>query len=487
MATVTADSSEDATASVTSSDDAAVEPTPPTPEIFLEKTAGPPGSCGGSMEGQSDTYTAPIGEEFEYCYKMFVGEDGVCINQILMSDTDIADGFSGTIIDSGNENVVSAPEGFVDTLCAGEEIYFKYPSTVPGPNGEGPLDGKVDGKGPNGGAVSATDPASVAVPVVIELAKTSGPRGSCGVNMTKQVEEYVDVLFGEFEYCYAITNPGGVCLKNILMSDTLIKDSFTKVPITNLPGDMALIIPAGLNFVSTLCAEETVYVSKQSTIPGPDGESFDAIVDATSDTPEAKEVTAQDHSAVKPTEEEEIVAPTATPQVDPTPTGSPQPPNCDQEMPGKGSAHCGTYDGVQVISVVGPEATSFDADILYSISAAGDGKSVSFKVTSPFAGSVDMYTQYHKPSGTGGGWFEACDGEMAVPECGPNASLITADCIEAEGNPFSVIQVFFVSSDAGFLGGAAVDECCHIGAAPPVGAVAQYTFLVSCTCPQEAR
>jgi len=469
---------------VDSSNGAGVKPKPPVPQLDLEKTAGPVGSCGVDMSQQKETYVAPIGEAFEYCYKISVPPGGVCVNNFMMSDTAGSVSFQNEAVNSGNVDVVNAPADFVDELCAGGEIFFKKESTIPGPNGEGPVDGKVDGTGPNGTPVSARNPAAVEPTLEIVLAKTSGPRGTCGIDMSQQVETYQGPLGGEFEYCYAITNPGGVCLKNLMMSDPDISTPYSNVPITNLPADMELIVPAGLNFVSTLCAGETIYVSKDSTIPGVEAEH--AQVDAVSNTPAEKPVSAVDHSGVEPVDDE-IVAPTASPPVDPTPTGAPKPPDCEQEMPGKGSAHCGTYNGVEVISVVGPEATAFDADILWSISAAPDGSSVSFKVTSPFADSVDIYTQYHKPSGTGGGWFEACDGEMAVPECGPNASLITADCIDAEGAPFSVIQVYFVSSTPGFMGGAAVDECCHPGAPAPSGSVAQYTFLVSCTCPSEAR
>jgi hypothetical protein len=234
-------------------------------------------------------------------------------------------------------------------------------------------------------------------------------------------------------------------------------------------GNDPVVIPLGAD--GQMCPGEAPYYHEGPTISGlaaPEG-PHDVTITATGIESQVV-VTYADDASVKP------------PSISPA---------CVDPMDGQGSDYCPGSDGMGIVraKVTGAAETKGDIDLIYGITQT-DGSSIKFKVNNPHEADVDVYVKYHKPTVTaGGGWSEACDKE-GVPGCGAMGGEIEADCLYAEGHPFSLVQVYFVDKSAdgaikAITGGAEIDECCveNGGATPPPAVTAQYSFLLACECP----
>jgi hypothetical protein len=132
-------------------------------------------------------------------------------------------------------------------------------------------------------------------------------------------------------------------------------------------------------------------------------------------------------------------------------------------------------------------------DLIYDISHAGtiDAPLVTFKVDNPFDFDVDMYVQYHEKKGSKGAFDPACLKDMQKPGCHTNADTITAACITPAGQtPFTIVSVYFVSTETIFNSGATdakIYECCNQDESTLPNPVIEYTFEIKCECPMDSR
>ena len=117
-------------------------------------------------------------------------------------------------------------------------------------------------------------------------------------------------------------------------------------------------------------------------------------------------------------------------------------------------------------------------------------------MNSPFEDfSVDTFIQYHKKAvgSVNGALDPDCIDELAKQNCDTQAVPITAGCYVPPdgGTPFTVVTVYFVSSNALFgLGSSTADpyECCPIPELDPVNGpfIIAYEFEILCDCPGES-
>jgi hypothetical protein len=431
---------------VTDSDPAGVT-IPFNPSVKIKKYAGPPGSCPVDMDtGDFDlledaTYNATE-LVFEFCY-IITNDGDECLLNAQM--TDAAPNGITTPLDLGGDD---------GKFCPGDTVTVAGPSPTP-TDGEPNDDATVTGTGEHSDEnVSDTDPAEVVVPNYVpqvEIRKTAGRPGSCPMDMTdlEAVEAALDAdmeediyttLNGEYIYCYLVKNTGNECLLDAVMTDAAQGGIGTyDLPEEFCPGDFKVV----------------------------SGPMSHTEVDL---SPEDAEATGTGEYS-------------KTPVSDQDPGGIEVPQSCPFDMPNPGSGFCPHGPGLLPVEVIGAEESPNDYDMFYDITP--NFSSVTFTVNNPYYANLKMYVQYHAPTETvRGGWREACD-DQNVGVCG-DMSPITADCLYADGNPYTLIQVFFwdETGSTHMFGGAEVEECCENK--PPAnyeGAVAQYSFLLRCACP----
>ena len=156
-------------------------------------------------------------------------------------------------------------------------------------------------------------------------------------------------------------------------------------------------------------------------------------------------------------------------------------------MPTGSNLNCPGMSSVVLVNVNGTTKEDDDLDMIYGITPT-DGSSVKFKVNSKFLTPMNMYVQYKKPSDSRlGGWSQACEDQLSVSGCSPMATEIEADCLYADGEPYILIQVYYLDPTASsplIFGSVKVDQCCeNVPAQVPPNAVAQYSFILRCECP----
>lgn len=433
------------------------DPLPPVnttavvPILEIKKYAGPLGSCNDDSESLlfDNVYTLPsVTASWQYCYKITVpAASQECVMQINMTDPAPLGGTGGLFV-----SVVSG------SLCPGASLFYPGLPVEGALDPEGPYSATVVGKGfVSGKNVTDLDPASIMpnFQPAIKITKYAGPVGKCGVDMTAMSDgTFVTGLDYSFQYCYVIQNTGNECLKAASMiDDELALGGF------QTPQNIAGSAKPGM-----LCPGEKV------TLAGPPSTTYtgEPLVDATvTGTGEYSEaiVTSADPAAV-------VIS------------------ACPNDMPNKGSEHCDMSTGVVRVNVKGAEEDNDDVDVIYGITTT-DGSSIKFKVDNKFLTSMNMYVQYNKPSVSAGfGWSEDCK-DQVVPGCGSMATEIEADCLYADGEPYTLIQVYFLDptdSSPFIFGPATVDQCCkNVPANTPQSAVAQYSFILRCACPTTAR
>jgi hypothetical protein len=136
-------------------------------------------------------------------------------------------------------------------------------------------------------------------------------------------------------------------------------------------------------------------------------------------------------------------------------------------------------------------------DLIYDISHAGtiDAPLVTFKVDNPFDFDVDMYVQYHEKKGSKGAFDPACHKDMQKPDCPSSAYTVTAACLTPAEHtpyftPFTIVSVYFVSTESIFYNGATdakIYECCNQDENTLHNPVIEYTFEIKCECPMDSR
>lgn len=198
--------------------------------------------------------------------------------------------------------------------------------------------------------------------------------------------------------------------------------------------------------------------------------------------------------------------PTPTPYAAPpvaTPTNIPAedipvPTPCGVDMGATSSTVCMPVDSVKTVTTIELKVgdstlgISDPTDLIYDISHSGtiDAPQVTFKVDNPFDFDVDMYVQYHEKKGSKGAFDPACLKDIQKPGCHTNADAITAACITPAGHtPFSIVSVYFVSTESIFANGtdAKIYECCNQDANTLDNPVIEYTFEIKCECPMDSR
>jgi hypothetical protein len=84
----------------------------------------------------------------------------------------------------------------------------------------------------------------------------------------------------------------------------------------------------------------------------------------------------------------------------------------------------------------------------------------------------------------------ACDKDLQQPGCDLFADAITSACIKPGGEtPFSIVSIFFVSTDTSFGAGSGVEPyvCCDQEASTVGDPIVEYTFKILCACPMDIR
>jgi hypothetical protein len=159
-----------------------------------------------------------------------------------------------------------------------------------------------------------------------------------------------------------------------------------------------------------------------------------------------------------------------------------------EDVVNSGSKYCPTNYGVVAEHVEGTSSSPGDVDILWDISGhtnADGSSSVQFKVQNPFPATTDLFVRYDHPTGEGG-LEQACEKHVLEPCGGTVAVPITAKCLNGGGNPFTLVQLYFVDTTDSLadqiFGPVDVHECCHPGDIPAT-TVAHYSFLIPCSCP----
>jgi hypothetical protein len=435
---------------------ACTNPLPPinttalVPAIEIKKYAGPAGSC--NEEGQrllfDNTYVLPnMTAWWEYCYKIIVPSSSQeCVGQ--MNLTDPAPG--GTVGLS-----VPIPGG---SLCPGGSMFYGGGANQGLVDPEGPFSATVVGKGVDSGKiVTDLDPAAVTPDFQpsIKITKYAGPVGKCNVDMNAMSDgTYTAGSDFSFQYCYVIVNNGNECLNAASMVDDELA----------LGGFQTPQAVFGNTKSGMLCPGEKM------TLTGPTASTFtgEPLVNATvTGTGEysGMTVTSADPAAV-------VIS------------------VCPNNMLKKGSEHCPMSTGVVRVNVNGAAKEDDDIDMIYGITTT-DGSSIKFKVDNKFLTSMNMFVTYKKPSvSRQGGWSQDCE-DQVVPGCNSMATEIEADCLYADGEPYTLIQVYFLDptkSSPFIFGPAKVDQCCeNVPANVPETAVAQYSFILRCECPTPAR
>jgi hypothetical protein len=182
-----------------------------------------------------------------------------------------------------------------------------------------------------------------------------------------------------------------------------------------------------------------------------------------------------------------------------TPEPSSAPTHCSMNMGVTGATLCANdpTNGVVLIDkktendIVIPSGYDV-SQIIYDISTSGDdvAPEVIFKVNNPFPFPADMYVQHHKRVGSHGAMDPTCDKELQQPGCDLLADDVTSTCITpGDETPFSIVSIFFVSTDSSFGAGSGVEpyECCGQEASTVGDPIVEYTFKILCACPMDAR
>lgn len=459
-------------------------PETPTPKISITKFAGPAGSC--NAEGVSSStledhlYTVPSNSDnWAYCYEVSVPESSEeCLYDVSMNDPAPIGGLQG--------HSVTQPS---DRLCPGETVYISGSSFPGSAAPEGMIDATVTGTGYySGQTVTHQDAAAVElyevaatqaptpepVPPAIEIVKYAGPPGRCSAAGLMGDSLLEDDLYtvpssnDEWVYCYKISVPStsGECLVDMELNDPAPVGGLQNQDI-NLPAE-------------GLCpGDDDIYVEGPSIAGSmaPEG-PINAKVTAKG-IQSGDEVTDEDPAAVKIYDDIIII------------------PKCemddDETMVNPGSDYCPHKSGVSVLHVTGADSTPEMVDMLWDIEGSSSGStssSVSFKVRNPFPVSTQMFIKYDQPAGeSGGAWTQECDQHELEPCGGTISTSVTAKCLEGNGNPFTLVNVFFADTTVSLadqiFGPVDIDECCHPGDDVSSNNVAQYSFLIRCSCPPD--
>lgn len=431
------------------------DPLPPVitttvvPIIDIKKYAGPAGSC--NEEGMpllfDNEYIMPSATTaWQYCYKITVTKESQeCINKINMTDDAPLGGTGG---------IVSLDAATGGSLCPGASVFHAGIVKTGLINPEGPFDAKVAGIGMvSKKNVTDLDPATV-IPdyqPTIKITKYAGPVGKCGVDMSAMADgTYTTGSDFSFQYCYVIVNNGNECLEAASMIDDELAVSGFQTPQT-----VVGTVKPGM-----LCPGEKVTLSGPPSVTTTGEPLVNATVTGTGE-----------YSGVVANSTDPAAVVLSV---------------CPKNMPSKGSEYCPMSTGVVRVNLNGATKEDDDVDIIYGITPT-DGSSIKFKVDNKFLTRMNLYVQYKKPSvSRTGGWSQDCDDEV-VPGCGSMATEIEADCLYADGDPYTLIQVYFLdptASSPAIFGPAKVDECCkNVPANTPEKAVAQYSFILRCECP----
>ena len=157
-----------------------------------------------------------------------------------------------------------------------------------------------------------------------------------------------------------------------------------------------------------------------------------------------------------------------------------------------GDTACPNYDGTIVKLLNGSDELPKDTDIIYGITLAdyyqdeNIGRTVKFRVASPFEKDADVYVRYEKKVGTYANNPE-CDSIENV-SCDENSDEIEVGCVEFPGvDPFAIVDLYFVSKEDDFIlsvaGDTEVEKCCKPPTYEDGHKVVRYAFEIKCTCP----
>jgi uncharacterized repeat protein (TIGR01451 family) len=439
-------------ADVSDSDNASVKPV--TTGIQISKTVRL-GHIHPCASGEELVYGI-VAHEVTYCYEV-TNTGTVKLCQVMVTDR-LAGGEYYKGVDGS---------GAPDCLEPGE-TKFAPPSktTIPaGPDGEDIFASVVGNPVDNFGIdisnladVSDSDNAAVKpIAPSISLEKTVFIGDvTCSTGM----ELVTGAVDAEVTYCYEVTNNGDTYLKGVTLKD---------------PNNMPDALPINIHS-EDLAPDASYFVKFVTSIPDGGIVSNGTVVgtpvnNTGSPYPDLSDVSDQDGAGVSHYEGVPITA------------------TCATAMGTSGSEPCdSSHNVVTVAGHVGVGASDSDADILFDIQYV-NGDTISFQVDNPFGVAMDMYVQYHTPTGVAGAMTEACVQELGVPGCKPDGDPIIAACIDpnVEGQqPFSVVQVYFVNQQNIWGAGngplATVDECCHEGIEEITKPTVQYSFIIHCAC-----
>jgi hypothetical protein len=385
---------------------------------------------------------------FKYCYEVTV-HGNECLYDAQMVDT--ATGGIGTYD--------LAALGTDGKICPGEKFLIGGPASTT--NDDLPqVSVTVSGTGEHSTTdVSSSDDAGVDVADLIPevtLKKFAGPAENCPAFDSMGTANFVDDIYETgpaphlaFKYCYYIENVGNECLVNATMTDPAVVGEVWDLGPLFCPTDDPIVIHGNTSYTET-------------------GE----------DSLNAKVTGAGQYSGATAMSEDPAGVSVRTLPPSPSPSECPAGPMTDG-----GASYCPGYMVLE--NIIG--APEMSLDMIYAISSTDGGESVSFKVDNPFPTDLTMYVKYHAPSiAGGGGWRQDCH-NVATGACAVDTEVLTADCLEADGLPYTMIQIYLADDNVEapiFTGGAEVDKCCPAKPDPVNSAVvAQYTFIMACTCP----
>lgn len=186
--------------------------------------------------------------------------------------------------------------------------------------------------------------------------------------------------------------------------------------------------------------------------------------------------------------------PTSGPTAGPTVYDNIPLPECvpDDSLSTPGSEYCPDDSGVTALHVTGASSLPENVNILWDIqgSSNSEAASVQFQVQNPFPASTTMFVKYQEPAGVAGASTAAACDEHELGLCGGTTSApITAHCLQGDGNPFTLVHVYFADStnrlNDQIFGPVKIDECCYPEDVPSEN-VALYSFLIRCSCPTAA-
>ena len=154
---------------------------------------------------------------------------------------------------------------------------------------------------------------------------------------------------------------------------------------------------------------------------------------------------------------------------------------------------------VSIVSLAGSvgypsEAFVDGSGIIYGI--RHEEGTIKFNVNNPFAEAADVFVKHNIVQDGSGGWLESrCDASMDQDHCLRDRSLDTTDrmyevaCVRDH----ATVYVYFASRDPTLkeyqatdgVEGATIDRCCYPPEYTSEYAVAEYSYHIKCSCPQD--